>query len=479
LTASALGVHVSGGLLEAHASFFLVIVVLALYEDWSVFLLAVGFVLVHHGLMAWIEPAAIFDGSQRIENPFKFVVIHTLFIGAGGVAGVVTWAMNEDARRRTFEIQDRLRDMATTDSLTGLRNRRGLMEDLEVALASAPAVLVMFDLDGFKSYNDTFGHLAGDALLNRLGRRLQAAMEFRGTSYRLGGDEFCVLSRGAADEGLVGAAAAALSETGESFTISSSYGAVLLGTEATGPEEALRIADERMYAQKNGGRRSAGDQSKSVLMMALAERHPALGVHVGSVAETAEAVARRLGVPEDRIESVRQAAELHDVGKVAIPDALLAKPGPLEEDEWEFMHRHTLIGERIVAAAPALTYVSRLVRSSHERWDGGGYPDALAGTDIPLGSRIVAVCDAYDAIVATRPYSAARTVEEALAELDRCAGSHFDPTVVAAFIAVARAGERELGDAATFVATVSEPSPGPAPQPLPAAPRVRPSGVGS
>ena len=104
------------------------------------------------------------------------------------------------------------------------------------------------------------------------------------------------------------------------------------------------------------------------------------------------------------VRAVRQGAELHDIGKLAVPDAILNKPGPLDEAEWAFMRRHTLVGERILAAAPALADVARLVRSSHERFDGSGYPDGLAGVSIPLGSRVIAVCDAWDAMITDRPY---------------------------------------------------------------------------
>jgi HD-GYP domain-containing protein (c-di-GMP phosphodiesterase class II) len=144
----------------------------------------------------------------------------------------------------------------------------------------------------------------------------------------------------------------------------------------------------------------------------------------------------KLGLDEQEAAAVRHAASLHDIGKVAIPDSILSKPGALDEDEWVFMRSHTLIGERILGGAPSLTPLSRLVRSSHERMDGSGYPDGLAGEDIPLGARIIAVCDAYDAMLADRPYSPARTPVEALAELRRCAGSQFDLAVVDAFAAV-------------------------------------------
>jgi HD-GYP domain-containing protein (c-di-GMP phosphodiesterase class II) len=143
-----------------------------------------------------------------------------------------------------------------------------------------------------------------------------------------------------------------------------------------------------------------------------------------------------MGLPPEQVERVRHAGELHDAGKVAIPDAILSKPGPLDDEEWAFIRRHPLIGERIVASAPSLVEVAHLVRSTHERWDGGGYPDGLAGDGIPLGSRIVAVADAFDAMVSERPYSTALTREEAVAELRRNAGTQFDPAVVEAFRAV-------------------------------------------
>ncbi|KKL13086.1 hypothetical protein LCGC14_2529270 [marine sediment metagenome] len=128
-----------------------------------------------------------------------------------------------------------------------------------------------------------------------------------------------------------------------------------------------------------------------------------------------------------------RAAELHDVGKMAIPDEILHKPGPLDDGEWGFVRQHTIVGGRILGAAPALLPVAKLVRSSHERYDGCGYPDAVAGEEIPLGARIVAVCDAFDAMTSDRPYRKSMSTAEALAELSSCAGSQFDPQVVEAF----------------------------------------------
>jgi HD-GYP domain-containing protein (c-di-GMP phosphodiesterase class II) len=194
-----------------------------------------------------------------------------------------------------------------------------------------------------------------------------------------------------------------------------------------------------MYAAKQGGRASAGRQSTDVLLRALAERDPYLGEHMADVASLAEAVADRMGLAKEEVEHISQAAELHDIGKVAIPDAILHKPAPLDEAEWAFIRRHTLIGERIIDAAPALGRVAALVRSSHERYDGDGYPDGLAGQEIPLGARIVAICDAFDAMTTDRAYRQAMSSESALLELRRCAGNQFDPVVVEVFCGVWKA----------------------------------------
>jgi diguanylate cyclase (GGDEF)-like protein len=327
---------------------------------------------------------------------------------------------------------------ATSDSLTGLGNHRKLTSDLAAQIdeldPSRPLVLTLFDLDGFKLYNDTFGHVAGDRLLERLAARLDSAGP--GTAYRMGGDEFCTLERVAEGEGaaaVTAKAAAALSEHGEGFSVGCSYGSVWLPDETTDPTDALRIADRRMYSKKGQGRASAAQQSADVLLSALAERDLELSVHIDGVANLACTTATRLGVSDADLETVRQTALLHDVGKVAIPDEILNKPGPLDEAEWAFMKRHTVIGERIISAAPALARVAAIVRSTHEYYDGTGYPDGLSGEDIPLVARIVAVSDAYDAMTTRRAYRGPLDGEAALHELRRCAGSQFDPEVVEAF----------------------------------------------
>jgi diguanylate cyclase (GGDEF)-like protein len=385
------------------------------------------------------------------ENANDWIVVARSRTQAAGWAGTVsTWQWGLMALIASLiplsfvgwrRSQTELSRAANTDGLTGLGNRRRLSAALDEATTSAsadrPFLLAIYDLDGFKLYNDTYGHPAGDALLARLARQLTDSIEADAHAYRMGGDEFCVISPlGSVEDALDVAAhgADALSEHGEGFTVSASYGAVLLPVETSDATEALRLADQRMYAQKSSSRMSATRQATDVLVQTIGERSAQLGEHVSEVVLLADGVSRRLGLRPEQVEEVRDAAALHDIGKLAIPESILMKAGPLSAAEWEFVRQHTVIGERILSAAPSLRACARIVRASHERWDGDGYPDGLAGEDIPLAARIVFVCDAYQAMTSTRPYRERRSVEEARAELQRCAGSQFDPGVVQAFL---------------------------------------------
>jgi diguanylate cyclase (GGDEF)-like protein len=344
-----------------------------------------------------------------------------------------------------------IRQQAVTDPLTGLGNRRKLSADLGAALRESspapPSLLLLFDLDGFKDYNDTFGHLAGDALLARMGGKLQKAVASLGAAYRLGGDEFCahVDLDGQDSDALIHRAAEALTETGVEFNIQASLGVVLLPHEADSADHALQVADERMYANKRS-RSAARSQVGEVLVRTMHAKQPELDEHSSNVAELATRVARRLGLGGEDLDEIARAAELHDIGKLGIPDAILNKSSRLTDGEWEFIYQHTILGERILHGAPALRPVARLVRASHERWDGAGYPDRLRGEEIPLGARIVSVCDAYEAMTADRSYRDAVPHEVACEELLRSSGTQFDPAVVEAFLAeIESAGEaREL-----------------------------------
>jgi diguanylate cyclase (GGDEF)-like protein len=300
--------------------------------------------------------------------------------------------------------------------------------------------IALFDLDGFKAYNDSYGHPAGDALLSRLSNRLRAAVPPPAQAFRLGGDEFCVLipSDDVDPDAVVVAAANALTETGEAFAIANSYGAATIPGDGELIGEALARADARMYAMKQERPLRIQANSFGLLRRVLEEVDPDVQVHQTEVARLAALTGNALGLDSKRVAILVHAAEFHDIGKIAIPESILTKPGPLDEHEWAYMQRHTLIGARILRAAPGMEEVAAIVRSSHERLDGRGYPEGLTGSAIRLEARIVAACDAFHAMISDRPYKAGMSVDDALAELDRCSGTQFDPAVVRALAAVAR-----------------------------------------
>jgi diguanylate cyclase (GGDEF)-like protein/putative nucleotidyltransferase with HDIG domain len=367
------------------------------------------------------------DTSRKVSTVGTVGAILFLLIGFS-----VAFGQSVRARRRSHR-------EASTDALTGLGNRRKLFADLEPAVASLARkktiTIGIFDLDGFKAYNDTFGHPAGDALLARLGSRLTASVAGNGNAYRIGGDEFVVATAATDPQQLLAAGQTALTETGEGFSIGCSIGSTDVRAGVT-LDQALHVADQRLYANKRTVRSECRSEVTDALLQVLAEQNQSLVTHLGHVAALAQATARTLGLPAEQVTLTRLAAELHDIGKSAIPASILDKPGPLDPAERAFMQRHSVIGERIVAAAPTLEAIAPIVRAAHERPDGGGYPDGLHLDEIPICSRIIAVVDAYDAMTNNRPYRQAIPTTEALAELRLHAGTQFDPGVVEAFVTV-------------------------------------------
>ncbi|HWI22408.1 MAG TPA: diguanylate cyclase, partial [Baekduia sp.] len=381
----------------------------------------------------------VYGALPGTDVPLSVTIAATAALIVAGIRSMLTF-------RENLSLLTTSRTEALTDTLTGLGNRRALMLELDARLRrgreSEPSTLVFFDLDGFKGYNDAFGHSAGDALLVRLSQRLLNAMDQGATAFRPGGDEFCLVLNGilGRGDGAIERCASALSEVGDGFEVGVSFGIVVLPEEADDPVRAMNLVDERMYDDKGDRRMTARRQARDLLLQLLHEREPELEHHVGAVAAIAVSTGRHLGLGDEELDEIARGAELHDLGKVAIPDSILHKPGPLDENEWTLMYQHTVVGERILAAVPTLQPVARLVRASHERWDGGGYPDGIVGEAIPLGARIIALCDAFDAMVSARPYSDAMPVADAIKELRACAGAQFDPAVVAAFVEAFEAG---------------------------------------
>jgi diguanylate cyclase (GGDEF)-like protein len=365
----------------------------------------------------------------------QFEPLNTPAVVLAGTSMLAVIARMAYTFREKLQLLAATRIEAQTDALTGIGNRRKLILDLEAMLdARTPGVLVLLDLDGFKGYNDSFGHPAGDALLARLAANLEAAVADDGEVYRIGGDEFCVLGpvEPARRAAFAATAAAALEERGEGFRITAAQGSVLLPQEAAEVTEALRLVDGRMYDEKDGRRASAGRQSRDVLLRALYERDARVQGHLAELVELVRSVGTTLGLAPDEVEDLTLAAELHEVGKLAIPDSILSKPEPLTEEESRFLRRHPLIGERILSSAPALAKVSKVVRSINEHVDGNGYPDGLEREEIPLGARVISACAAFIELTTPRGGDGMLSPQRALAELRQDAGTRFDPLVLEA-----------------------------------------------
>jgi putative nucleotidyltransferase with HDIG domain len=293
-----------------------------------------------------------------------------------------------------------------------------------------------------------------------LATRLHAELGPDDRLARWGGEEFAVLLRGVASDAELeeraerlraAVALHAVEAAGVSVRLTISVGAARSGSELGSLDALVEAADGCLYAAKRGGRNrvslvpDAPDAPRSepeaigvartlALVSDLGER--SLELHAGHVAELAARIAERLGLPAEIVLRCELGGWLHDVGKAGIPERILNKPGPLDPDEWAVMQTHPVIGEEIVRNVEALREAAAAVRHHHERYDGTGYPDRLAGTAIPIEARIVAAADAYAAMTADRPYSAARTPEQATAELQRCARTQLDPRVVHALLGV-------------------------------------------
>jgi diguanylate cyclase (GGDEF)-like protein/putative nucleotidyltransferase with HDIG domain len=376
-----------------------------------------------------------------------------------------TAALELAAEQRAREEAERL---SRIDVLTGLYNRRHVAETIEHELArtgrqgTAVGVL-MFDIDFFKRINDAHGHSGGDAVLIEVARRLRAGVRSWDVVARVGGEEFCVITPEIDDEADLEELAdrlltsiaerAIVIKPGVAIPVTASAGVALLHSEDGSAEHAFDCADRALYAAKRRGRNRLcrfsqldhhdlrAEQPECLhLAQALAVagdlREGLTAEHSHTVAELSAAVARRLGLDADEVLRAELGGWLHDVGKIAVPDGILTKPGKLTDDEWQTMRTHPVVGDQLVRTFPELALAAKAVRNHHERWDGDGYPDRLAGGEIPLEARIVCAVDAYSAMISERPYQAARAETDAIAELERCAGTQFDPAVIAALVAV-------------------------------------------
>ncbi len=410
-------------------------------------------------------------------------VVPVLYAGVAALLLALAAVLARASRRRELAeleralgAQQEAEERSRTDALTGLLNRRGCVEALTVELRRAereghtPAVLLI-DADRFKPINDTYGHQAGDHVLVEIGRRLRTAVREYDIVARWGGEEFCVVIPAVGRDDDLHAIGDALRRAisvapfdagvGAELPVTVSVGAVRASDSLWSVEGIIDAADRALYAAKRRGRDLVRLFTEMTVEDFVAEEPEALRLaqalalsaairegmpeaHSQQVADLSGAIAEQLALSDGLVMRCRVGGWLHDIGKVAIPDSVLAKPGPLTDEEWTTMRTHTAIGEQLIRRVAGLSDAAPAVRHHHERWDGTGYPDCLAGEDIPLEARIVAVADAYSAITSDRVYQTRRGEDEAISELRRSAGSHLDPLVVEAAVTVLMAQTREV-----------------------------------
>ena len=386
---------------------------------------------------------------------------------ATAAAVLTAAALLRGLRIRVTEIVHRLADAARTDPLTGLQNRRGFEEsfgaEVERAKREGRSLTVLLgDLDHFKSLNDRMGHPAGDAALVRVGQLLLAALRRPDPVARTGGEEFALILPGAAGEvawGIAERLRASVEEAfqGDAVSLTISLGLAQFPQDGDTADSLLEAADQALYAAKRLGRnrsvifseeiaplvreRAASADTQLATLLGLAEaldlRDSGTADHCRTVGRYCSVIAEQMGLSPDRVKRVETAGILHDVGKIGLPDEILRKPGKLTEEEWRPLRRHPEIGARILSDE-AFADIRDWIVAHHERLDGKGYPRGLAGDEIPLEARIIAVADAYEAMTSHRVYRPAVSPEAARGELLACAGTQFDPMIVAAFVSVLR-----------------------------------------
>jgi diguanylate cyclase (GGDEF)-like protein/putative nucleotidyltransferase with HDIG domain len=369
---------------------------------------------------------------------------------------------------RTAELRianEKLEAISTTDPLTGLPNHRAIIAALDLEMERSQRfgrsfAMLFVDIDHFKSVNDQHGHAAGDIALAAMREIAQGALRGMDMIGRWGGEEFVILlpeldrhsAMSVADRFRAGVADFAFPEKLQDCNMTCSIGVSIYPEDGIMRSDLIQAADRAMYTAKRMGRNQvrsandplvnlAGSEVKSrdssdlegeveALAMLVSARDLYTGEHTDSVARLSEQIALELGLNESEAHIVGLVGQLHDIGKIAIPDSILHKPSALNEEEWALMRQHPIVGAEVVERMPTLRIVASAIRGHHESWNGKGYPDGLSGEDIPLAARIVAVADAFGAMTTDRPYRKARGVEWALGELRRCAGVQFDPQIV-------------------------------------------------
>ncbi len=382
---------------------------------------------------------SLFEG----KGAYIWVKASPLYDSNGNMVGAIE-SIRDITDRKQFEQQ--LKYLSLHDPLTGMYNRTYFEEEMRRLEGGRhnPVSIIVCDIDGLKLVNDTLGHHAGDDLLVAAAGVIRESFRGGDMIARIGGDEFAILlpksDRSVVESACsrIREAVAKYNEANPDLPLSMSIGFATGGEESPSPAELFIEADNNMYREKLHRSQSVRSAIVQTLMKAMEARDFITEGHADRLQDLVGILARNIGLPERTVADLRLLAQFHDIGKVGISDRILFKPGPLTAEEVAEMQRHCEIGHRIAQAAPDLAHIADWILKHHEWWNGNGYPIGLRGEEIPLESRILAIVDAYDAMTSDRPYRQAMSHEEAAAELEKCAGTQFDPQLVQLFLELLR-----------------------------------------
>ncbi|GEM_PF-1727305 len=410
------------------------------------------------------EPSTVEIHRQQMQQAFETgIVMETVHLRkdgstfpvevssrrvmVGGETALLSIVRNISERKQA---QEEINYLSFHDKLTGLYNWAYLEKQLSGDLKNvAPCSILMGDMNGLKVSNDAFGHKAGDQLLIEMAKILRQVCRANDIIVRTGGDEFVIVLPGA-DEKTAFSVGKRIKKKCEESTFQPIQPSISLGlaTKTTFDQdifEILQKAETRMYRRKLLEADSARSFSIQSLQRTLHEKSTETEEHTERLRVLVRKLAQEMQLSSVLQDELDLLAVLHDIGKIPIPDDILNKAGELTDEEWEIMKRHCEIGYRIAKTSPELAPIAEYILAHHERWDGQGYPRGLAGKEIPLAARILAVVDAYDVMVNERPYKSAFTIEMAIRELKRHSGTQFDPTVVSIFLSLLEQNADALG----------------------------------
>jgi diguanylate cyclase (GGDEF)-like protein/PAS domain S-box-containing protein len=360
-----------------------------------------------------------------------------IFSDNGDIVGVVLVFRDVTDKRQKLRSIEYL---SYHDELTGLYNRRFYEEELKRIdiPRNLPLTIFMGDVNGLKLVNDSFGHAAGDELLKKVAQAIKKGCRADDIIARLGGDEFIAILPNTGKEEIdviINRIKTIVNDEKISdLEISISFGYGTKDNEGQSIQEIFKSAEDSMYRQKLGESSSIKSKTIDLIMNTLYEKNPREQLHSKRVSETCEFISQRIELTEAETQQMKIAGLMHDIGKIGIDEKVLNSTGLLSHEEWEEIKRHSEVGYRILSSCNEFAEIAESVLEHHERWDGKGYPKGLKGESISLTARIIAIADSFDAMTGERTYKASLSIEEAMKEILKCAGTQFDPFIAEVFV---------------------------------------------